>query len=152
MKKSEKVTKLSRRRRICIFVQNQWCWNRFFGFEGYILYMYIYNTKSRLFRAIFGGWSSGVAFLDYFSSHEISLKFPNHRKFLMCSQILPSKMWRECAWKHDFHEVDSEPNGEAIWKQRSCFTFRSRESAKRDLLIQLSATRHSAPPALRSCY
>ena len=68
---------------------------------------YTYNTKSRLFRAIFGGWSIGVAFLDYFSSHEISLKFPNHPKLLMCSQISPSKMWRECAWKH-CREVDSQ--------------------------------------------
>ena len=32
---------------------------------------------------------------DYFFSDEISLKFPNQPKFLMCSQISPSKMWRE---------------------------------------------------------
>ena len=47
---------------------------------------------------------------DYVFSNEISLKFPNHQKFSMCRQILPSKKWHELDRKH-CHEVDS-------WRER----------------------------------
>ena len=59
------------------------------------IYIIIQNRGSS--EPFLEGGAAGLHNEDYFFSHEISLKFPNHQKFCAAGEISSSKMWRECA-------------------------------------------------------